>query len=288
MARYCDACQRSYADDLPTCPYCPSPTLRNGERQQPEGQASSVPPRLRRSESSDLSVTGGPEAEIDLGGPIQQRGNADSGSVDSVNSWISLLQTDQPHPTDDPEPPLRIGTPTPLPTGDPSLKLNPPPDAGNANEHRSSAANSDATIDLGSPVFGGTESTGPPSGASFYSWAALLESKSEIEDYSPASNPSTAPSSSPAAPSGQPAVTPAAVQRDVAPRQSNRVSYRTGGLVLGVLLGSVLCLALWFAGVEPPQTWRDRVRQWLGQEPAPAVPDDQAPTVSQPSRNVTP
>lgn len=133
-------------------------------------------------------------------------------------------------------------------------------------------AESEAEIDLGSPVRVGVGPTGPPSGASFISWNAMIRARKQslqqgtlgpeaalAMEAAAANQPRTVPCGAPDQGS-TPAPAPAAVSR-----------WRAG--FAGFLVGALAAAAIWLTGLEPPETWRQPVLRWLyGGTAEPAAP----------------
>jgi len=154
MPRYCDICRQAYAHDEEQCPHCAAASngvYRNGSHREANGAAT------RPMESTAVPSPGhGSDPEIDLGKPATQAQAEAAGppSGASFTSWTSLLPGNS-----DPKTAAHHGV----------GRQNAMPD--------SSLPPADAEIDLGSPVATPNPNDGPPSGASFTSWTALLESQ---------------------------------------------------------------------------------------------------------------
>lgn len=110
----------------------------------------------------------------------------------------------------------------------------------------------EAHIDLGSPVTG-SGSEGPPSGASFISWTALLRRKKRARNATPPPGCIPVLAIQGAVPARAPAAAPQT--QDPTPANDARLSH----LLVGFLLGCALCLGLWLLGAEPPHAWRESV-----------------------------
>jgi hypothetical protein len=226
------------------------------------------------------------DPEIDLGSPVTaaQAGASGPPSGASFQSWADLLPpTPQLAPSD--QTPVRFE-----PRSDGSLRVKAEKDAP------ADAPAGDAEIDLGEPVATPNPDGGPISGASVASWTSLLRRQKEakaaeeapvefgdlppgarVADFPEPTTPPRGPrqsmktarglmeTASTEAPTTAPATAPSAP--GVNP-------VWLGGVVLGALFAVVVCLTLWLVGVEPPQSWRQQLRHWLGQGSAPTAPQD--------------
>lgn len=139
-----------------------------------------------------------------------------------------------------------------------------------ANGIHTSPAMSGAEIDLGNPVTG--KPSGPPSGGSRIGWAALIHAKQVKGD-------STQVEFDPI-----PLGNVAWQELPGAWKERWPLATRAGwqGLAAGLMLGVTICVAVWTLGVEPPQSWRQRVDTLLGRSPT----TPSAPLSSQPGQEL--
>jgi hypothetical protein len=248
MARYCDVCGQSYAVAYESCPFCDLPARAGRHRPPDPGETrdqTPLPTSLRQADAAPAPC----DAEIDLGSPVhaaQESLGPPSGA--SFVSWTAHLPGGAPPPAEGPLSSAR-------------LLLNPtsPPESGDV------PANPEAEIDLGSPVrTGPREDDGPPSGASFVAWSALLPAR-----------PTPAPTAEAAAPR---ALDFPATDRSTGDTTATppRGSWTTG-LVVGILAGMIVCIGLWLIGFEPPPNWRRPLNEWFGPSPPADVSPNQKP-----------
>lgn len=172
-------------------------------------------------------AAGGSDREIDLGSPITAPTTEPTGppSGASFVSWAAHLRRKGRLPRDRRMPRL-------VPMAGDEL--------------------GEVTIDLDQTPRPGD---GPPSGASFTSWSALL--------------PRASQSKSAPALTARRLIEPPAPAPSPAPPLVDR-SWLAGA-VLGAALGFVVCFLLWLAGVRPPEAWRGSLH--LGpHHAAPAAP----------------
>ncbi|MBL8798526.1 MAG: hypothetical protein JNM56_31815 [Planctomycetia bacterium] len=136
---------------------------------------------------------------------------------------------------------------------------------------------SEAEIDLGSPVrvgVGPTGPTGPPSGASFISWNALLRARKQSLG-SQAALELEAVAQREAAALATPRTVPAGPAASAAPPA---VAGGNSLAVVGFIAGLVTAAALWLVGLEPAEAWRQPVLRWLhGAPAAPQATPEHAP-----------
>jgi len=125
---------------------------------------------------------------------------------------------------------------------------------------------SEAEIDLGSPVRVGVGPTGPPSGASFISWNAMLRARKQSLGPQAALG-LEAVAQREAAALATPRTVPAGPAVSAAPTPAvGGYSLAVGGFIAGL----VTAAALWLVGLEPAEAWRQPVLRWLHGAPAAA------------------
>jgi hypothetical protein len=120
----------------------------------------------------------------------------------------------------------------------------------------------DSEIDLGGPI-AADDLIGPPSGGSFVSWAAkpILAKGREPSVVkgvkSKANQLLDQACQSVSTPTGL-AENHGGTKAESAQRGARWIAF-----LAGVLLATATCVALWVAGFEPPQAWRNKVNDWL-------------------------
>lgn len=265
MMNYCDVCQQSYPEECPSCPHCAgkaageSRAALNGFHKDSHG----IPAHREAAHVSD--------PEIDLGSPVvspSAPGPSGPPSGASFTSWAELAPA-KPGEGEAPRPRL-----VPQGRGGPET----PPEV---------------TIDLDQTPRSPED---PPSGASFASWAEALPPRKEKPPVEPPvvfgapppgvklpdldeDEPGSVRSSTARTARGlmETAESPAAEN----PTLSAPAVFKGGwgpGLLIGVILGVAVSVALWSAGIEPPQGFRRQVYHWLGK----TVPPTPAPLTGAP------
>ncbi|MBY0522845.1 MAG: hypothetical protein K2R98_05585 [Gemmataceae bacterium] len=270
MSRYCSVCRQAFADELVSCPRCQALGTVNGNGKVPAPDATPVPFLQRRMAPAGAQPAEN-DAEIDLGSPVHGRtedGGPPSGA--SFVCWSSYLAGKNDGPPSDSDSPIHIGTPSQA-----QLLLGSAKNSAGAPGPTQSKAD-DAEIDLGGPVQSGTGDDGPPSGASFVSWEALLRSRKDFDNDASGASASD-PAISPPGGSARlmlegraPVPTVPRVAAPIATVARSRSWFSI--VILGVGLGFVVCMGLWLAGFEPPQQWRQQLNQWIGRAPPSSNP----------------
>ncbi len=227
MAHFCDRCRQLHSGEPGRCPHCAAAngTVRNGTR---EGNGE-VP-----SHESD--------AEIDLASPVAHAHPEFSGppSGASFASW-----TDK------------------IPAGDEDRGRHAPHGPGSrprilSGPSEAEEASADGEIDLDVPP---SPADGPPSGASFTSWTALVRPRDESIDDAPASPQSKprnrlTPRLPPPRADDIPDALTARALMSVSPEPSPPLprpprSRWLAAVIVGLLLGILAYAALWWFNAEP-------------------------------------
>lgn len=162
MAKYCDICRQSYSVEYHSCPFCEAPALVEQSRPHkpvPFDEPTPLPAQAALSKVPGLrTVTvGSVETPVEIS---EHRENGEPQPVGPRSSAKMLL-----------------GQAGPQCNGGPS----------DARKPEAKMERSDTDIDLGSPTLGSKPANeGPPSGASFVSWTALIGERKNFDDDRPA------------------------------------------------------------------------------------------------------
>jgi len=143
--------------------------------------------------------------------------------------------------------------------------------APNPTDNSPWGTESEAEIDLGSPVRVGVGPAGPPSGASFISWNAMIRARKQ--SLQPGTLGPEAALAMEAAAENQPRTVPGGTpDRGLMPAPAATTSRCHAGIA-GFMVGALVAAAIWLTGLEPPETWRQPVLRWLyGGTTEPAAP----------------
>jgi hypothetical protein len=287
MAKYCDICRQSYSVEYDACPFCEVVGAVNGthvDRRTPvNGVLKNIHPQPQAVQTSvETEMTKVSDSEIDLGSPVVAAGqDAASGppSGASFVSWVDHIPGTNDTPPDKPAPRLNAFA---------NAKVLTSPDK--TSDASADADGGEDEIDLSSPLGQPRDPSDPPSGASFASWTTLLPARGTKEaeeprvEFGPLPASTRAPVAA-ASERGRAAVLPAPAEQPVRtargliempsgthlPQPVQRGRW-VPGLMIGAVVALGACLGLWLAGVEPPQTWRHQIRQWLGKTPPADTP----------------
>lgn len=204
MAKYCNVCHQSYAVEYGSCPFCEVPTRLDGSRPRLPASTDDSTPLPLGAGLTALPTSRPPSRELDKNNPMR----------------AGRIGASEPRENRAPAP---IG-----PRSSAKMLLD---QAGPHDRSEVVSDENDASIDLGSPTRDPGTPEGPPSGASFVSWTALINERKDFDD-------------EPVTPSARailnhgvaPAVTPAA-----SPRRTSPWLYVVA-LAIGIVLAFLLNL----------------------------------------------
>jgi hypothetical protein len=197
---------------------------------------------------------------------------ADPASGASAESWAAMLRARAQQRADATrDHPVQISSLSKSEIRVEHLRLDDSPGRGGETRARSASRRGGApgtaadeaehSVDLGNPMRSAGESSDPPSGASAYSWAQLLDTAGSTDaavEPAPVRIGRTPPSVLNRATLPMPAGDAVTTEPLLA---SGRLLWHWLG---GAALATAVCIVLWSAGLEPPQRWRQYVQQHLG------------------------